>query len=136
MKLAPRYRILVQWKGPYDPSWEYRSDLVSQSTNSELLQEIDDAVQRCRAEIHDTEPDDDPVVANEKDEDLAPVDTSEPGRRSRKATEKYTPTWMVSHFTPCDFPRASRSLVNAGQRLLAVHAAASAYSADVVLSLP
>ena len=45
-KIGNRYRLLVKWKGDYDPSPMWRSDLVSQTTNEDLLKEIEEAVQR------------------------------------------------------------------------------------------
>ena len=75
----------------------WRSDLLPQVANQELLDEIEDAVQRCREELREAaEIDDDPVVAD--DEEQLRVDEGDvtDGRRARKTTTRYVPTWFLS----------------------------------------
>ena len=95
-KIGNRYRLLVKWKGNYDPSPMWRSDLVNQTTNEDLLEEIEDAVQRCREELREAnEIDDDPVVADKEEEVHVAEGGETDGRRARKRTSRYEPTWFL-----------------------------------------
>ena len=95
-KIGNRYRLLVKWKGNYDPSPMWRSDLVNQTTNEDLLEEIEDAVQRCREELREAnEIDDDPVVADKEEEVHVAEGGETDGRRARKMTSRYEPTWLL-----------------------------------------
>lgn len=95
-KIGNRYRLLVKWKGDYDPSPMWRSDLVSQTTNEDLLEELEEAVQRCRGELREAdEIDDDPVVADNEEEAHVAEGGVIDGRRARKLTSRYEPTWFL-----------------------------------------
>ena len=65
-KCGNKYRLWVKWKDYADATPMWRHDLLKQNCNEELLQEVADAVQRCRDQLNiGREPDDDPVVGDE-----------------------------------------------------------------------
>ena len=69
---------------------------MNQTTNEDLLEEIEEAVQRCREELREAdEIDGDSVVAdNEEAVHVAEGGTTD-GRRARKMTSRYEPTWFL-----------------------------------------
>ena len=64
-KVHGRYRLWIKWKDHADATPEWKSDIERQTSHPELLQEIQDAVQRCREQLNEGREDDDPVVRDE-----------------------------------------------------------------------
>eukprot|EP00966_Prymnesium_polylepis_P109585 2535861-Prymnesium_polylepis.1 len=64
-KVDGRYRLWIKWKDHADASPEWKSDIERQTSHPGLLQEIQDAVQRCREQLNEGREDDDPVVRDE-----------------------------------------------------------------------
>ena len=67
-RIGNKYKVWLKWKGHASITWRWRHELVKETTNAELLSEIENAVQaardRHRAEHGHLEDDDepDPVV--------------------------------------------------------------------------
>ena len=83
-KVQGRYRLWIKWKDHADATPEWKSDIERQTSHPGLLQEIQDAVQRCREKLNERD-DDDPVVRDElaaedayHDEADPPSDSSPP----------------------------------------------------------
>ena len=55
----------IKWKDHADATPEWKSDIERQTSHPGLLQEIQDAVQRCREQLNEGREDDDPVVRDE-----------------------------------------------------------------------
>ena len=51
-KVGNRYKLLIQWKGYSEPTYEWKSDITSQTMNDELLHEIATAIDRCKESLH------------------------------------------------------------------------------------
>ena len=65
VKVGGRWQLWIKWKDIEDATPEWRSDILEQTTNPELIQEIEDAVARARAESNDRThayEEDDPAV--------------------------------------------------------------------------
>ena len=70
--------------------------MVSQTTKENLLEEIKEAVQQCREELREAdEVDDDPIVADDEEEVHIAEGGATDGRRTRKLTSRYEPTWFL-----------------------------------------
>ena len=63
-KVQGRYRLWIKWKDHADATPEWKSDIERQTSHPGLLQEIQDAVQRCRDQLNERD-DDDPTVRDE-----------------------------------------------------------------------
>jgi hypothetical protein len=104
-KVGNVFKIYIKWRNSDEITFRYRHELVNETTNPELLQEIEDAVQEERArlraqrgqavddaEMEDTPPQDAPDADNEQQD--------EPqlgrGHRVRTRAQFYQPALMVS----------------------------------------
>lgn len=108
-KIGNRYKLWIKWKGYIDPSAEWKSDIEKQTSNEELLKEIEDAVQRYKDEQGGREPEDDPVVEDELIEQREPEggDAEQPEQaandahgprrptRRRATVDRYEPIWYL-----------------------------------------
>ena len=50
-KVGNRYKLLIQWKGYSEPTYEWKSDIASQTMNDELLHEIATAIDKCKESV-------------------------------------------------------------------------------------
>eukprot|EP00966_Prymnesium_polylepis_P174470 4036802-Prymnesium_polylepis.1 len=64
-KVHGRYRLWIKWKDHADATPEWKIDIDHQTSHPGLLQEIQDAVQRCRDQLNEGSEDYDPVVRGE-----------------------------------------------------------------------
>lgn len=92
-KIKGRYRLWIKWKGYDDPTPMWRSDLLQQSSNAELRQEVDAAVDRCRLELGSRDEVDD-GVEDEITEVIADLPDPDAPRlpRQRKPVDRYKPS--------------------------------------------
>jgi hypothetical protein len=92
-KIGNRYKLLVKWRGYVDPTPMWRHDLERQTSNAELLREINEAVQRCKQErLQHPEEEPSQRTADEPTE-AGTSDTTLLGRgyRQRSQTEFFDP---------------------------------------------
>ena len=104
-KVGNVFKIYIKWRNHDEVTFRYRHELVNETNNPELLQEIEDAVQEERArlraqrgqaaadaEMEDMPPQDAPAASNEQQD--------EPqlgrGQRVRTRAQFYQPAFMVS----------------------------------------
>ena len=95
-RIGRHYKIWLKWEGSADLTWRWRHELVIETTNEELLKEIDAAVEFERERVKATRVD---AYAEQEDEfdegmpDSPQEETEEPlGRgapRERKPPERY-----------------------------------------------
>ena len=90
-KVGNRYKLLIQWKGYSEPTYEWKSDITSQTMNDELLHEITTAIDRCKESAHslrneDEDPTDTPLIED------SPTLEILPGKRVRRKPDRYTDT--------------------------------------------
>jgi len=65
-RVGNRYLLHIKWKNYSDSSPLWRSDLLAQTCNPELLKEIEEAVERCRQERNVT-------AADDREDPLPPI---------------------------------------------------------------
>ena len=113
-KVSGKYRLWIKWKGWKDDSGsdtttEWAADITKQTSNEELLREIRDAIDRCKARQNDRS--DDPVMEDDAiEEDIAdendaidadlqlnPLDPQPGGRpvRNRRNIDRFEPTFAT-----------------------------------------
>ena len=90
-KVGNRYKLLIQWKGYSEPTYEWKSDITSQTMNDELLHEITTAIDRCKESAHslrneNEDPTDTPLIED------SPTLEILPGKRVRRKPDRYTDT--------------------------------------------
>ena len=107
-KCGNKYRLWVKWKDYADATPMWRHDLLQQNCNEELLQEVADAVQRCRDQLNiGREPDDDPEVG---DETVATDEAAVPGIHGRPGRVRQAPTRFAFLVHPGDTVGRAESL--------------------------
>ena len=101
-KVSGKYRLWVKWADYADPTPEWRHFLVAQTSNRELLEEIDEAVRRCQEELRlqegdqDDEADEAAAVELENilGKDAVPAELGR-GQRVRKQATLHNASWVL-----------------------------------------
>jgi hypothetical protein len=77
------YKIWIKWKNWPDLTWRYRHDLVKETTNAEILKEMEDAVEEVRRrnrETYQRQTEDDeeanPPLSTQEQDDEPTLDTA------------------------------------------------------------
>ena len=95
-KVGGKYRLWIKWKGYDEVTPQWKSVLLRESCNQELIDEVDAAVAECKLRMNDrTNEEDDPVAEDDvviKEESDV---TKLAEKRARRAPEKYSPTWLM-----------------------------------------
>ena len=95
-KVGGRYRLWIKWKGYDEVTPQWKSVLLRESCNQELIDEVEAAVAACKLRMNDrTDDEDDPVAEDEVviNEESDVTELAE--KRRRRAPEKYSPTWLM-----------------------------------------
>ena len=95
-KVGGRYRLWIKWKGYDEVTPQWKSVLLRESCNQELIDEVEAAVAACKLRMNDrTDDEDDPVAEDEVviNEESDVTELTE--KRQRRAPEKYSPTWFM-----------------------------------------
>ena len=70
-KVGNRYRLWIKWKGIFDPTPMWKSELEAETSNEEVRAEIKEAVDRCKILNREVAAEDDPEVEDVRVEDDA-----------------------------------------------------------------
>ena len=86
----------IKWKGYDEVTPQWKSVLLRESCNQELIDEVEAAVAACKLRMNDrTDDEDDPVAEDEVviNEESDVTELAE--KRRRRAPEKYSPTCLL-----------------------------------------
>ena len=101
----------MKWVGYPDATYVQRKQLLEDCSHPEILQQIEDAVERCRLSNPRVVADEDPDMEVEgtlANGDKTATDAAAPteelgrGRRERKAVMRYSPTNLVEYWDELD----------------------------------
>ena len=95
-KVGGRYRLWIKWKGYDEVTPQWKSVLLRESCNQELIDEVEAAVAACKLRMNDRTDDEDDRVAEDDvviNEESDVTKLAE--KRERRAPEKYSPTWLM-----------------------------------------
>jgi len=123
-KVGGRYRLWIKWKGYDEVTPQWKSVLLRESCNQELIDEVDAAVAACKLRMNDrTDDEDDPVAEDEVviNEESDVTELAE--KRRRRAPEKYSPTWLMDSDVIAFMQEvdAAKLVSEAAHRFIAVH---------------